>query len=141
MDIDFEISTLRTIKEFQNGLKSLITKYPNFDFKSAIRFLETGEKSVTIPEEAYNEILRLNELRKNAIQNEMRVAKARAKLNGEEINSKYLDGSDYTYCFDEAVYNKYPKFAIYNFLQFGHPISKEERNQKNANDNNDEPSI
>lgn len=142
MEIDFEISTLRTIKEFQSGLKSLITKYPNFDFKSAIRFLETGEKSNTIPEEAYDEILRLNELRKNAIQTEMSVAKARAKLNGEEIDPKYLDGSDFTYCFESEVYDKYSKFAIYNFLQFGPPISREEeRNQKNVNNDNDEPSI
>ena len=60
MDIDFEISSLKIIKEFQNGLKSLIKKYPKFDFKSAIKFLETGEKSNNIPEEAYDEILRLN---------------------------------------------------------------------------------
>lgn len=139
MEIDFEISTLRTIKEFQSGLKSLITKYPNFDFKSAIKFLETGEKSVTIPEEAYDELLRLNELRKNAIQTEMRVAKARAKLNGEEIDPKYLDGSDFTYCFESEVYDKYSKFAIYNFLQFGPPISREsEKSEQDSKSDNDE---
>ena len=139
MEIDFEISTLRTIKEFQSGLKSLITKYPNFDFKSAINFLETGEKSVTIPEEAYDELLRLNELRKNAIQTEMSVAKARAKLNGEEIDPKYLDGSDFTYCFESEVYDKYSKFAIYNFLQFGPPISREsEISEQDSKSDNDE---
>lgn len=139
MEIDFEISTLRTIKEFQSGLKSLIAKYPNFDFKSAINFLETGEKSVTIPEEAYDELLRLNELRKNAIQTEMRVAKARAKLNGEEIDPKYLDGSDFTYCFESEVYDKYSKFAIYNFLQFGPPISREsEISEQDSKSDNDE---
>ena len=70
----------------------------------------------------------------------MSVAKARAKLNGEEIDPKYLDGSDFTYCFESEVYDKYSKFAIYNFLQFGPPISREERDQS-TNDNNDEPSI
>ena len=130
MDIDFEISTLKIIKEFQNGLKSLIKKYPKFDFKSAIKFLETGEKSNNIPEEAYDEILRLNELRKKAIQVEMKVAAARAKLNGEQIDPKYLDGSDFTYCFESEVYDKYSKFAIYNFVQFGPPIFNESEKTK-----------
>ena len=140
MDIDFEISTLRTIKEFQSGLKSLIEKYPNFDFESAIKFLKEGEKSNTIPEKAYDELLILNELRKKAIQTEMRVAEARAKLNGEQIDPKYLDGSDYTYCFDPEVYKKYPKFAVYNLVQFGPYISKEsEKDSKSTDDDDDEP--
>lgn len=122
MTIDFERSTLNIIREFQSNLKSLIAKYPNFDFESAINFLKTGEKSTNIPDEAYDKIVELNELRKKAIQNEMRRAAAQAKLKGEELDPKYLDGSDYTYCFDSDIYENYPKFAIYNFVQFGPPI-------------------
>lgn len=69
----------------------------------------------------------------------MRVAKARAKLNGEEIDPKYLDGSDFTYCFESEVYDKYSKFAIYNFLQFGPPISREsEKSEQDSKSDNDE---
>ena len=122
MVIDFERSTIGIIREFQTNMKNLIAKYPNFDFESAIKYLKTGEKSENIPEEAYSEIEKINELRTKAIQNEMRRAAAQAKLKGEELDPKYLDGSDYTYCFDSDIYDNYPKFAIYNFVQFGPPI-------------------
>ena len=119
MIIDFERSTINIIREFQTNMKNLIASYPNFDFESAIEYLKTGEKSDSIPEEAYSKIEKINELRKKAIQNEMRRAAAQARLKGEEIDPKYLDGSDYTYCFDPDIYEKYPKFAVYNLLQIG----------------------
>lgn len=122
MVIDFERSTIGIIREFQTNMKNLIAKYPNFDFESAIKYLKTGEKSENIPEEAYSEIEKINELRTKAIQNEMRRAAAQAKLKGEELDPKFLDGSDYTYCFSPETYNEYPKFAIYNFVQFGPPL-------------------
>ena len=122
MIIDFERSTLNIIREFQKNMKSLIATYPNFDFESAINYLKTGEKSENIPNDAYDKIEKLNELRKKAIQNEMRRAAAQAKLKGEELDPKFLDGSDYTYCFSEETYNEYPKFAVYNFVQFGPPL-------------------
>lgn len=122
MIIDFELSTLRIVKEYQGRLKNLITKYPNFDFEAAINFLKTEEKTDKIPEEVYPELIKLNELRKKAIQNEMRRASAKAKLEGKEIDSKFLDGSDYTFCFSPETYDEFPKFAIYNFVQFGPPL-------------------
>ena len=122
MIIDFERSTINIIREYQTNMKSLLSSYPNLDFEAAIKYLQTGEKSASIPDEVYEKIESLNELRKKAIQNEMRRAAAQAKLKGEELDPKFLDGSDYTFCFNPETYEKYPKFAIYNFVQFGPPL-------------------
>ncbi len=122
MVIDFERSTINIIREFQTNMKNLIADYPNFDFESAIKYLQTGEKSDNIPDEAYEKIEKIDELRKKAIKNEMRRAAAQANLKGEQLDPKFLDGTDYTFCFNPDVYEKYPKFAIYNFVQFGPPI-------------------
>ena len=130
MIIDFENSTLTIIKEFQTNMKALVANYPNFDFEAAINYLKTGEKSDKIPEEAYAKIDKLNELRKKAIQNEMRRAAAQARLKGEELDPKFLDGSDYTYCFSPETYKEYPKFAVYNFVQFGPPIPSKNANKE-----------
>lgn len=134
MNIDFARSTLLKIKEFQSGIKNLITKYPNFDYKLARNFLKSGEKDPKIPSEIYDEITRLNEIRKSAIISEMRRAKAKSQLLGETIDESLLDGSNYTPFFEEADYNKYPSLGVYEFLSFYSP--KEIVDLKLQQDNN-----
>lgn len=118
MNIDFERSTLERIDAFQTGLVELINKYPNFDYKLAREFLKTGKKSEAMPEEVYDEILRLNELRTKAIKVEMFRAAAKAKLMGKEIPEKFLDGSSLSPFFDEKMYDLFPSFGVYEFLSW-----------------------
>ncbi len=124
-NIDFKISTLLAIRQFQDGIKELITDYPDFDFKDARNFIKTGEKKESVSSKIYDKISSLNEIRKSAIKKEMTRAKAQMEIfnskrseNPINIPEELLDGSSLVPFFDQKFYELFPSLGTFQFMQW-----------------------
>ena len=119
MEEDYEVayarSTWRKVKTFHQGLRELEDKVPMAVVRN---YVLTGEKNSNIPEEVYEKIDELKDVRTSGIQAEMQYAVAQAELNGIRLKDKILKGEDIRPGFSPKVLGKIPSLGIYTHFMW-----------------------
>ena len=119
MEEDYEVAyaryTWRKVKTFHQGLRELEDKVPMAVVRN---YVLTGEKNSNIPEEVYEKIDELKDVRTSGIQAEMQYAVAQAELNGIRLKDKILNGEDIRPGFSPKVLRKIPSLGIYTHFMW-----------------------
>lgn len=119
MEEDYEVayarSTWRKVKTFHQGLRELEDKVPMAVVRN---YVLTGEKNSNIPEEVYEKIDELKDVRTSGIQAEMQYAVSQAELNGIRLKDKILNGEDIRPGFSPKVLRKIPSLGIYTHFMW-----------------------
>lgn len=116
-EVAYARSTWKKVKNFQAGLKELEDKIPMILVRE---YISTGKKSEDIPDEVYEQIDNLKNLRSNGIQGEMKYAVAQAEENGIRLKENILKGQDMRPGFSRKILNKIPSLGP-------HPLKPDRR--------------
>lgn len=113
--VSHALSTWDKVKAFQDGLEALGKKV---ELSIARTYLLTGEKSERVPAEIYDEIDRLEAIREEGIQSEMKYCLAQAKLSGITLPEEIQKGKDIRPFFNEKVLEKIPSLDLYTHFMW-----------------------
>lgn len=114
-EVAYARSTWKKVKNFQEGLKDLETKIPMILVRE---YISTGKKNKDIPDEVYEQIDNLKNLRSNGIQGEMKYAVAQAEGNGIRLKENIIKGNDMRPGFSKKILNKIPSLGIYTHFMW-----------------------
>ena len=132
--VGFDFYTYKMINEFQTGLEELENKIKEmipdnkvFNLGFARDYLMTKERNANIPDEIYDEIDRLQNIRKEGIQEEKKFILAQAKLAEKRKGDKFknplteeiLSGDSLVPGFGNDVLEDLPNLQVYtHFLWY-----------------------
>ena len=115
--VGFAMSTWRKAKEFQEGLRALEERLPMSEVRD---YLVSGRREEGVPQDIYEEIDRLRELRAAGIRGEMRYAQAQARANGLTLSREVLEGQSLMATPPLELLKKVPSLGIYRrFIWMG----------------------
>ena len=114
-NVSHALSTWDKVKAFQDGLEALEKRV---ELSIARAYLLTGEKSEVVSPDVYDEIDRLEAIREEGIQSEMKYCLAQARLSGITLPEEIQTGKDIRPFFNEKVLEKVPSLDLYTHFMW-----------------------
>ena len=115
--VAFARSTWRKVKEFQEGVRGLEQRLPMHEVRD---YLVSGVREEGVPEDIYDEIDRLRQLRAEGIRGEMRYALAQASSAGLTLSEEVVEGRSLMAMPPLEVLKQVPSLGIYrHFVWLG----------------------
>ena len=115
--VGFAMSTWRKVKAFQDGVRALEKRFPMHEVRD---YLVSGLRDDHVPEDIYDEIDRLRELRAEGIRGEMRYALAQARAAGLTLSEEVVEGYSLMALPPLEVLKQVPSLGIYrHFIWLG----------------------
>lgn len=115
--VAFAMSTWRIVKEFRERLRELEKRLPMHEVRD---YLVSGRREDHVPEDIYDEIDALRELRAKGIRGEMRYAEAQARSAGLTLSEPVRQGYDLMAMPPLEELEKVPSLGIYRqFMWLG----------------------
>lgn len=118
MTFDFEVSTLNAIKKFNEFFREVKRKYPNLTMPMAREYLKNGTRIVGVPDELYEDLDTLFEIRKNALENEREHILAQAQKSNINLPENIISGKCLEPFFEDELYEKVPTLRLYEYMIF-----------------------
>ena len=115
--VGFAMSTWRKVKAFQDGVRALEKRFPMHEVRD---YLVSGQRDDHVPEDIYDEIDRLRELRAEGIRGEMRYALAQARAAGLTLSEEVVEGYSLMALPPLEILKQVPSLGIYrHFIWLG----------------------
>lgn len=115
--VAFAMSTWRIVKEFRTRLGELEKRLPMHQVRD---YLVSGRREEHVPEDIYDEIDALKELRAKGIRQEMKYAEAQARSAGLTLSEPVRQGYDLMAMPPLDVLKQVPSLGIYRqFMWLG----------------------
>lgn len=111
--VGYARSTLRKAREFQEGLRALAERLPMHEVRD---YLVSGKREESVPEDIYDEIDRLRELRAEGIRQEMKYAEAQAKSHGLTLSDEVMQGYHMMAMPPLDLLKQVPSLGIYRYF-------------------------
>jgi len=121
MDFDFELTTLKGMRDFRIIFDEIKSQYPNIPMKAAREYIKTGQKLPVIPNGFYEEVEKLYNKRREVIESVRMQISEQARKNGIDVPDEYLSGKNLSPFFEDDVYEKVPDLRIFEFLRIYSP--------------------
>ena len=121
MVFDFEISTLNSIKEFNNFFSEIKKRYPNLTMPMIRAYLKNGIRVDGVPNKLYDDLDKLSQIRMEAIKREKIHIIAQTKERGVALSEDIISGESLIPFFDDKIYEKVPTLRVYEYLSFYSP--------------------
>ena len=121
IDFDFELSTIRGIREFRDIKDDMVRLYPNIPMSAAREYIKTGKKLPIIPDEFYEIAEKLYEKRIEVIESVKIQISEQARKNEIDVPEEYLSGKNLAPFFENDIYEKVPDLKVFEFLRFYSP--------------------
>lgn len=135
MVFDFEISTFNSIKEFNEYLMEVKKKYPNLTMPMAREYLKSGTRIIGVPDELYDALDKLSQIRREAIEGEKVHILAQAQKAGVRVPDEIASGKSLIPFFEDAAYEKVPTLRVFEYMCFYTPDEiAQMTNKPKAND-------
>ena len=135
--VSFARSTWQKVREFQAGLRALEARLPMHEVRD---YLVSGKREEAVPQDIYDEINRLREIRADGIRGEMKYAEAQAARYGLTLSQEGLEGYHMMALPPLELLKQAPSLGIYrHFAWLGDNEGNSifiKRNSSNKNEEN-----
>ena len=140
MIFDFEKTTLSLIKKFNDLFDEIRKKYPTVTMPMIRNYINSGNKIEGIPDELYNDLDKLYQIRLEAIKTESNHIISQAKKSGLKVPDDIISGKSLIPFFEDEIYEKISTLRVYEYMTFytTQEIAQMSKKDKNIEDDYEE---